>query len=221
MFCFLGNIEGTILSSLYEEKAKLFTPGSVIVLKQFGVLTVSNSHCLTITPNSLLVIYHLEKDVDGNPVSVKKSVMQEFTLDNIWRQTHANETDRINLSLNLQIASNTHKLHILPPKPHESRTNYSNNTNFSSTLSRLEQNSINPVGSKESSKVSASNIVKESMKVFHFKKTSSEDNSRSGIDAEENPNHRSQITVQSDKEHAEIWKDLFEDVDPESLFGEF
>ncbi|KAJ3651414.1 hypothetical protein Zmor_017458 [Zophobas morio] len=59
-----GEIQGTIIHSLYEEYSSNLVAGSVIVLRQCGVLTTSysNNHYLTITPKNLVTIYSKNND---------------------------------------------------------------------------------------------------------------------------------------------------------------
>ncbi|XP_049817032.1 uncharacterized protein LOC109598214 isoform X2 [Aethina tumida] len=81
-----GSIQGTILSTLYEEYAEFLLVGAVLVLKNFGVLTTgknTNIH-LTITPNNLLTIYsNLTNDCYEQ--YVKKTVVQMFKSEDIWK----------------------------------------------------------------------------------------------------------------------------------------
>lgn len=72
-----GEIQGTIIHSLYEEYSKCLTLNSVIVLRQCSVITsCSNNHYLTITCNNLVAIYWLSKE---EKVLVKK--FQDVTCD--------------------------------------------------------------------------------------------------------------------------------------------
>ncbi|KAF5285222.1 hypothetical protein FQR65_LT13337 [Abscondita terminalis] len=54
-----GEINGVIVNALYEECREVLTVGTVIVLKQIGVLTIGSSNSyLTITANNLMRIYN-------------------------------------------------------------------------------------------------------------------------------------------------------------------
>jgi hypothetical protein len=59
-----GEIQGTIIHNLYEEYSSSLVVGSVVVLKQFSVLTAgaNNNHYLTITSNNLVTIYWKDAD---------------------------------------------------------------------------------------------------------------------------------------------------------------
>lgn len=84
-----GTIQGNILYSLYDEYSKYFTVGSVLVLIQFGVLSAYKSHCLNITPNNLLSIYHLDIMESSNgcrDTNVRKIVLQQYSIESIWNK---------------------------------------------------------------------------------------------------------------------------------------
>ncbi|EFA08468.2 homologous recombination OB-fold protein [Tribolium castaneum] len=53
-----GEIQGSIIHNLFEEYSEFLVADSVIVLRQFSVITTSSgNHYLTITPNNLVAIY--------------------------------------------------------------------------------------------------------------------------------------------------------------------
>lgn len=71
-----------IVHDLYEEYMNELVEGSVIILKQFGVLTTDGSkHYITITTNNLMAIY--SDDKTENSVTINK--LQQFSIGDILR----------------------------------------------------------------------------------------------------------------------------------------
>lgn len=272
--CFPGDIRGSILYSLYEEYSSYFRIGSVLVLKQFGVLSAGyNNHCLTITPNNLISIYCLEtprklpnEDIDNiygessSEDSVKKILIQDCNVEQILKKYNEDVLDysqenqkKVNIG-NLNKKSSDGEVttryncknnnyttinnFILQDKPQSSRRNASkaacranNNTNMLSSLNTV------PGGSSPASADTLRHnspvqkfIYKKQFDVCESNKTAVNNNIRCINDNKMDRENKTcdsiivtnQISVKLDnKEHAEIWKNLLEDIDTDSLFDDF
>ncbi|KAJ8933781.1 hypothetical protein NQ314_013817 [Rhamnusium bicolor] len=181
-----GDIQGTILHSLYEEYSNFFTVGSVLVLKQFGVLSAGyNNHCLTITPNNLLTIYHLE--VSKKLPEDSKDLLSE----------NNNRTIGLNNSLE--------SFNDAPIKNNCAKKKF----NFKESLGVQKLHH----GSSETS---------TSCDTDNNKFKLDQKNSCENENCDNTLISYSQISVKpARKEHIEIWKNLLQDVDTDSLFDDF
>lgn len=74
MLLFAGEIQATMLHELYAEYSEVLLPNSVIILKQFGVLSTEYfaSECyLTITANNLITIYSSINEIPSSTQNVE------------------------------------------------------------------------------------------------------------------------------------------------------
>ncbi|VEN46939.1 unnamed protein product [Callosobruchus maculatus] len=223
-----GCIQATLLHSLYEEKVDYLTTGSVLVLKSFGVLCAQNSYCLTITQNNLLRIYSLQtKKIDSDKrTSVENIIIQDLDIKEILRNYHEplvvtknscdSKTKRIS-NTRIRNAEATdplcrdeaNELNIPSVKP----------VSCIPSNECMQKNSNIIHASFESVRSSSCSNEMSSAKTFNFKKPVASNVTNSQRDV---GNSFSQISVKTDKsEHTEIWKNLLEDVDAESLFSDF
>ncbi|XP_056633595.1 uncharacterized protein LOC130443134 [Diorhabda sublineata] len=227
-----GVIDGTILYSFYKGISKHLTVGSVVILKQFGVLTNQYGHCLTITANNLLVIYHrientTDCDKDKND-HVEKMVFQKCSMDDILKEAHDAEV--------LQRHTDSYKQ---KPTFSNSKTNNIDHHLMTNTslVSNKKNNSnfivpkLNKIVSTNNSSLLNPNVLQNMdicqntlvstgpSKKFVFKKTDHSVNPP--IDAENIVISCSQMSVKADKKDTEIWKNVLENVDTDSLFGDF
>ncbi|CAH0549352.1 unnamed protein product [Brassicogethes aeneus] len=130
-----GSIQGTILNNLYEEYSDFLTVGSVVILKQFGVLTTGeNNNYLTITTNNLLTLYSMETaktldDLSEKSLGVKKIVVNELDCEEILK--NVNEIGEKSIKI---IKPNLSKLKV------NSSTNFNQNKTVETTKSIFDQN---------------------------------------------------------------------------------
>lgn len=225
-----GVINSTILYSFYKGISKHLTVGSVVILKQFGVLTNQYGHCLTITANNLLVIYHLRDqctentkncDMDKNE-HVEKMVFQQCSVDEILKEAHDAEV------LQRDTDSYKHKPTFSNSKtnsidPHQTTNNLtSDKKNNNTDLIFPKFNRITPTNVLQNMDITHnSSVGTEPSKKFVFKKTDHSCNQQNAKDADNIVISCSQMSVKADKKDTEIWKNLLEDVDTDSLFGDF
>nr|CAI5830438.1 unnamed protein product [Callosobruchus analis] len=227
-----GCIQATLLHSLYEEKVDYLTTGSVLVLKSFGVLCAQNSYCLTITQNNLLRIYSLQtKKINSDKqTSVEIIRIQDLDINEILKS--------YNESLVVTNTSCDSKINRI--SNHRARNAEATNPLCRVEVNKLSISHVKPVSCIPSNEFIQSNpntikapsesdrsgscsnevsIKAGNARKFNFKKPVASNDTN--IQRGEN-NSFSQISVKTDKsEHTEIWKNLFEDVDAESLFSDF
>ncbi|CAH1118594.1 unnamed protein product [Phaedon cochleariae] len=229
-----GVIEGTILYSLYEENIAGFVVGSVLVLRQFGVLSMEDSYCVTITPNNLLRIYYskvekckMRSNTQVRQSSVEKIVLKECSVEDIWKKyedylveqqksasgklQHNSERSKPNLRKLLPSNFNTcvplKNFNLGPPV---------NNSRYKAT------SDISPNQTKTGSPAAVSLVHH-----FNTRNTSLKPSNTPRIVGNSSKNGNdvtiscSQLSVKTDKEHTEIWKNLFEEVDTDALFDDF
>lgn len=216
-----GIIRGTVLHTLYEEYSDFFTVGSVLVLIQFGVLSIQNNYCITITPNNLLHIYHKKTDtklVDKiNKESIKKIIVQQCTVQEIWQKYHealSSHEQKYSNCKNEQntrdISRNYSKMFVPVPKVISKPT-------FMNTVKPYEGSSTSQMNSYS---------VDEKNK-FVFKKSSdtslpSEKLINSNENETEINTNFSQVSFKANNEtQSEILKNIFEDVDTSAFFEDF
>lgn len=190
-----GTIQGTILHSLYEEYSRYFTLESVLILKQFGVLSAHNSYCLTITPNNLLSIYYIdtlsddEKKESKSP-KVEKVVLQEHSIESIWARYKSQISgDKSGTKISL----------------YDRNLGFVNKSNLNNVCVKNENNK-NPSIFK--------NVGKEP-NLENFKEIPKNVKPCSIVTCI-NP-----ISVTSDKADMKVWEDLFKEVDADAFFDEF
>lgn len=217
-----GTIQGTILYSLYDEYSNYFTVGSVLVLIQFGVLSAQKSHCLTITPNNLLTIYHLDitesSKGDKNATrdtNVRKIVLQQYSIESIWKKHHESYS-----------YTNHHRKEISFKNLHNfdsrNQVKYKNpNTHFPSFNSRtnMRQTIFNkPIRND----LPVANVEITNQNPVSYKNVREEEPAptRSTSNSNSNTSFR-QISFTSDNIHSGIWNDLFQGVDTDALFEDF
>ncbi|CAH1981654.1 unnamed protein product [Acanthoscelides obtectus] len=215
-----GCIQATILHSLYKEKLDYLTTGSVLVLKSFGVLCVQNSYCLTITENNLVRIYSIQtKKIDRDKkTSVEIIEVQKVNINEMLK----NHNECLEVA-KTSCGSKVNKISNIRTKSDEVTTNSLCNI-FSTTSDKRLLNSpshgsniVNtlksPSGCCIRDNVTEKTSTSNSAKTFNFKKPAGSKNDNISF---------SQVSVKTDKsEHTEIWKNLFEDIDAESLFSDF
>ncbi|XP_072377441.1 uncharacterized protein [Diabrotica undecimpunctata] len=244
-----GTIDGVILHRFYKDQSKYFTTGSVVVLKQFGVLNSNEGHCITITSKNVLVIYHIrdpnKKDADNTEIKepFEKVVLQHYNIEDIWKEANSNiaKVSKHNKTL-LKNINNT------PYGKNNSISNFNNTSrgrNISSqnnaSLSNLRLNNqqsscsnfllpkINHISTynqnvnniPEHFNLEKGIVQNESKKKFDFKKVAIDISTTKPTDAENVVISCSEMSVTADKKDSEIWKSVLEDVDSESLFGDF
>lgn len=224
-----GNINGTVLYSLYEEYADFFTISSVLVLKQFGVLSMQNSHCITITPNNLVNIYHREKlnTTENKKESIKKIVVQQCSIVEIWKKYQETITSYEKNHSNLVLSQSTKNNISTNSVCHIPVPNVLNDFSISPNYNKHCNSSEN----FHIKSTAPSSNTSSSKNKFTFKNVNVSTTVQNKIVTEENADKKgttefslscSQISVKVDKqEHSEIWKNLFEEVDPDSLLDDF
>lgn len=195
-----GTIQSTILHSLYKKYLNYLTVGSVLVLIQFGVLYAEKSHCLTITPNNLVTIYHqevkkLSEEEKYWKREVKKIVVQQYTIDDIWRSCNYNSS-----------SSKTTKFKV-PEKAFLNNLTHTKSFETSKNVSSIKNNQVTTFTFKKST--NEIKAISEST-MTHL----NVENLDVGFGAKH-------ISIKTDKAHSEIWKDLFEEVDTDALLGDF
>lgn len=224
-----GTIYGTVPDRLYKEYIDYFTVGSVLVLKQCGILFAQNSYCISITPNNLLAIYHLkgnrpraDKSYKCQKSKVEEIIVQEFTIDNIWKmhkesfsyslykknslkkQSISSSSNTKNITGNCKYKleklakSNTMKLELNNSSVDKKS---SNNINYE-TNSAAQKNIVDKpfIRSHEGNKINISVTKVEKVNITMSS---------------------NQLLIKTVKEHSEIWKDLFQEVDTDALFDDF
>ncbi|XP_044763433.1 uncharacterized protein LOC123320243 [Coccinella septempunctata] len=246
-----GTIQGTILHNLYEEHSGCLTIGSVIVLKDIGVLNTGPNEepYLTITKNNLVSIYSNKKRTsDGSSQvdrEILKTVLQNLPANEILNRIK--ETKRLQ---NMKLVNGCKTMQAISLKNSELR----GPTNLSDSFRKVVQNvkssscsetpnlsvlRIKSIGSDKSikSKENVSNCrsskenenINELMNFF---------DSQEGIEEffNEEPNYCStqkenvnkcskEVEVAScsseNQENSKIFEDVFDGVDASALFDEF
>ncbi|KAG5883753.1 hypothetical protein JTB14_023175 [Gonioctena quinquepunctata] len=218
-----GVINGTVSLCLYEEHGAYLTVGSVVVLKESGILSVGDSY-LTITPTNLLTIYYLVVPSDNEPKLVRKINVQQICIEEIWKM--CNEYSKENLkhqkspnfrkNLDTSVKNVDHSLNCISPFTKRNvglRRSMGSEINMDKVTLRMENKIISSPGNN--------------MRKFGLERTSDSfpaPNMKVNISDNGSDNISikcSEIIVQSAKDHTEIWKNLFEEVDADSLFDEF
>lgn len=216
----VGTIQGTILHSLYEEFADFFTVGSVLVLIQISVLVEKGSLFLTITPNNLLTIYHINRASKENQhEDVKKIIVQRYTIDDIWGKyqrslTSSHSSKRaVNLN-NLYKNNNSSERN----KFTVSNTNLNMPTMKMNTVGTTNLNNTKCILSPGENQNQILSIKNSSNTHEVVSKTKPSNSNAENVNLTISS---SQISVKTDKAHSEIWKDLFQEVDTDALFDDF
>ncbi|XP_023022951.2 homologous recombination OB-fold protein [Leptinotarsa decemlineata] len=243
-----GVIGGTISHSLYEEYAAYLTVGSVVVLKQLGILSVGDSYCVTLTPTNLLTIYHKlfpKKTSSDNTQTVQtmveKVVVNQMCVKEIWniyyqdikenlkQQNRPNftriyknsekvdETDLVNLN-NVPVSQRTfmkfEPSNLGPIQIVENISNHLIEPNSATTLPGRISFTCN-----NTQKIDSKSISEKTSEVANpvIKNTANPVKN----DSDNVIINCSQVIVQTEKKHTEIWKNIFEEVDADSLFEDF
>lgn len=217
-----GIIQGTVLHTLYEKYSDFFTVGSVLVLKQFGVVSIQNNHCITITPNNLLNIYHSKTDI--NKGCVKKITIQQCTIQEIWQKYReslsSHEQKNNNCTNFIQNTESVSKKALKVITPPNKNLNYS-------VLAKTQQSFENNSTLQNTLKFNRSTTVNENNKFVFKKPASATTTSPEKLDVQDKSKNKhnsdcTEILFKTNNEaHSEILKTLFEGVDTSALFDDF
>ncbi|CAH1225467.1 unnamed protein product [Diabrotica balteata] len=186
-----------------------------------------------------------KKDADNTEIKepFEKVVLQHYNIENIWKEANSN-TAKVS-------KNNKNLLKNINNTPYGKNKSISNFNNTSRGINISPQNNAplsNPrLNNQQSScsnfllpkinHISAYNqnvnnlpenfnlekgiVQHESKKKFDFKKVAIDISTPKPIDAENVVISCSEMSVTADKKDSEIWKSVLEDVDSESLFGDF
>ncbi|XP_028138174.2 uncharacterized protein LOC114332547 [Diabrotica virgifera virgifera] len=242
-----GTIDGVIIHRFYKDHSKYFTTGSVVVLKQFGVLNSNERHCITITSKNVLVIYHIrdpnKEDADNTEIKepFEKVVLQHYNIEDIWKEANSNvakvSKNNKNLLKNINNTpygknkSSSHNISRginISPQNNASLSNMRHNIQQSScsnfllpNINHISTHNQNRNNMPENFSLEKGIAQHESKKKFDFKKVGTDVSPTKPTNAENVVISCSEMSVTADKKDSEIWKSVLEDVDSESLFGDF
>ncbi|KAF2881894.1 hypothetical protein ILUMI_24275 [Ignelater luminosus] len=237
-----GQIHGTIIYDLYEEYVNELKVGSVIVLKQFGVLTTDHG-CnvyITITPNNLVAIYSNDTNCIENISKVNVTTIQEFSVDDFIK--NINEVKMSAKKMKYSLSSGENNLNI-KPSVQKSQIQHVNNNKCSTPIKswsssdvtvkcndRNIQNVSTPRNIVFPSQITTSNNINSNSKTkFNFKAFKSNNIKTTELVSEnkdmasKNLTKNTQISIvaNDNEENIMILENVFNGIDADLLFEDF
>lgn len=83
IFFLIDEIHATLLHEVWDEYYEFLIPGSVVVLKQVGVLSTLKKQYLAITSNNLLTIYSEHECEESGNIENRVTKVQQFTVADV------------------------------------------------------------------------------------------------------------------------------------------